>query len=333
MNYEEEDFGKRYLWDLLPDDTVRLLRVYTQGEEFRVPEQIEGKMVTVIGAYCFADAEHLQGYECRESLSGEMPLDDRSMSVLAGEMLERLYLPDSVHTIENLAFYNCRALKSLEMGAGIQQLGSDVFMNCSALEEIILRCGVEEASGINMVLRRISAEILVHFLGGEAAAEAKLLYPEYLESYDEIAPAHIFGRNITGEGFRARQLFADGVVQIARYDEIFDKIVAEESPLSSGRMALMRLLYPVELKQEKREQYQQYLRKNALMVAGYYIERRDLTTLQKMCAQSYLSGADLEEAIQRCISQEWSEGSAALLSWKQKYDGIGRENRYSFEEW
>ena len=247
--------------------------------------------------------------------------------------MEKLRLPDSVHTIEDLAFYNCRALKSLEIGAGIQQLGSDVFMNCSTLEEIVLRCGVEEASGINIVLSRISAEVLVHFWGGEAATEAKLLYPEYLESYDEIAPAHIFGRNITGEGFRARQLFADGVVQIARYDEIFDKIVAEESPLTSGKMALMRLLYPVGLKEEKREQYQQHIQKNALTVAKYYIERRDLMTLQKMCEQVYLSGTDLEEAIQYCISKEWGEGSAALLSWKQKYDRTGRENRYSFEEW
>lgn len=167
MNYEEEDFGKRYLWDLLPDDTVRLLRVYTQGEKFRVPEQIEGKIVTVIGAYCFAEAEHLQGYECRESLSGEISPEDRSMPAMAGKIPERLCLPDSVHTIEDLAFYNCRVLKSLEIGPGIQQLGSDVFMNCSALEEIILRCGVEEASGINLVLSRISAEILVHFLGGK----------------------------------------------------------------------------------------------------------------------------------------------------------------------
>ena len=333
MSYEEEDFGKRYLWDLLPDDTVRLLRVYTQGGEFRVPEQIEGKTVAVIGAYCFADAEHIQGYELRESLSGESLLYDRSMSALAGAALERLCLPDSVNIIEDLAFYNCRALKSLEMGAGIQQLGSDVFMNCSALEEIILRCGVEEVSCANLVLSRISTEILVHFLGGDAAAEAKLLYPEYLESYDEIAPAHIFGRNITGEGFRARQLFTDGVVQIARYDEIFDKATAEESPLTSAKMALMRLLYPVELKEEKREQYQKHIQKNALTIAKYYIELRDLMTLQKMCEYFWLSGTALEEAIRCCISAEWSEGSAALLNWKQKYDRTNRENRYSFEDW
>lgn len=122
-------------------------------------------------------------------------------------------------------------------------------------------------------------------------------------------------------------------MQIARYDEIFDKIVAEESPLVSGRMALMRLLYPVELKQEKRKQYQQHVGENALLVAKYYIERRDLTTLQGMCEQSCLSGADMEQAVQYCIVQDWGEGSAALLNWKQKYDGIGRENRYSFEEW
>lgn len=333
MNYEQEDFGKRYLWDLLPDDTVRLLRVYTNGGVFHVPEQIEGKKVTVIGAYCFADAEHIQGYELREALSGDYPQNYGRISALAGEAIEKLCLPDSVRTIEDLAFYNCRALASLEMGAGIQQLGSDVFMNCSALEEIVLRCGVEEASGVNIVLSRISTEILVHFLGGEATTEAKLLYPEYLESYDEIAPAHIFGRNITGEGFRARQLFADGIVQITRYDEMFDKIAAEESSLTAGKLALLRLLYPVGLSIGNKEQYQSHVRQNALTLAKYYVERRDLITLQKMCEYAWLSGMDLEETIRCCISAEWGEGSAALLNWKQKYDRTNRENRYSFEDW
>ena len=61
------------------------------------------------------------------------------------------------------------------------------------------------------------------------------MYPEYTESYDEIAPAHIFGRNITGEGFRARQQFQDGIVQFAGYDAIYPKVIAENRRLRSRR--------------------------------------------------------------------------------------------------
>lgn len=38
------------------------------------------------------------------------------------------------------------------------------------------------------------------------------------------------GCNITGEGFRARQQFQDGIVQFAGYDAIYPKVIAEESP-------------------------------------------------------------------------------------------------------
>lgn len=332
MSHEEQETEARYLWDLRADDTVRLLRVYASPGEFCVPEQIEGKSVTVIGSYCFADSEHLDGYELRESPSGTACGNDGRIPVFAGEAVEKLCLPDSVHTIENLAFYNCRRLRSLETGVDIQNLGSDVFMNCSALEEIGVRCGIEERSGASVLLGRISSEILLHFLGGKSVTEAKLLYPEYFETYDEIAPAHIFGRNITGEGFRARQLFADGMVQLSRYDEIFDKAAAEESPLTSGRLALLRLLYPAGLSETSADAYQQHVRKNADVLAAYYIARRELGILQKMCERHYLSGQDLEQAIQDCITEEWGEGSASLMEWKQKYDRTDRKERYLFED-
>ncbi len=47
------------------------------------------------------------------------------------------------------------------------------------------------------------------------------MYPEYYESYDELGPAHIFELNLTGEGFRARQCFKEGVILLNAYDEIF----------------------------------------------------------------------------------------------------------------
>lgn len=58
--------------------------------------------------------------------------------------------------------------------------------------------------------------------------QTAVFYPEYYENYDEIAPAHIFGRSIEGEGFRARQCFKEGVPDLSQYDTIFPKACAEE---------------------------------------------------------------------------------------------------------
>lgn len=53
------------------------------------------------------------------------------------------------------------------------------------------------------MLSRIYSEIEVTYIKEEKVI-AKVLYPEYSEVYDEIAPAHIFGRNIEGEGFQGK---------------------------------------------------------------------------------------------------------------------------------
>ncbi|MDE6567881.1 MAG: leucine-rich repeat domain-containing protein [Lachnospiraceae bacterium] len=321
----------KYLWQCLPNGTARILRVYAPNGVIIIPGELEGHPVAEIGAYCFSDSERLSDVSLQETVIQEGDRGSAHFQLIAGSDLESLLLPDSVVEIKDFAFYNCRKLQRLQIGRETRKIGSDVFMNCASLQTVEIRCGVEEASGVAMILQQISTEIVIYFMGSLQGSEAKLLYPEYSESYDEIAPAHIFGRNITGEGFRARQLLENGVVQLERYDGILDKVAVEEIGLTIGRLALFRLLYPVALRQEKQVEYERQLRLHALETAQYYIDLRDLGILQKMCEHSYLQGADLEKAIQYSILRDWSEGSASLLDWKQRYGMIDRRKRYSFD--
>lgn len=320
----------RCLWSLLPDQGAKILRVYGKQGVLYLPAELEGHPVTEIGAYCFASAEHLPENGIRETelqMEGE---DQTSLRPAAGEALEQLYLPDSISVIDNLAFYNCKNLRRLQVGTAVRTLGSDVFMNCHRLSEIQIRCGIREESGLNAILSRISSEVEVCFLGRDFQVVSRLLYPEYTESYDEIAPAHIFGRNITGEGFRARQLFQNGVVQIERYDEIFEKVAAEETPLTSARMALYRLCDPVALREEQKEIYARHVSTNGELLGHYFAERRDLSMLHLLCREHYLEGASLDQVIVGCNACDWGEGSASLMKWKHQYGAANRRDRYQF---
>lgn len=330
MDKKQVHDGK-YLWQCLSDKTARILRVYAADGAINIPEQLDGHFVTEIGAYCFSDTERLPEVSIRKTVIQNEEGDSTHFHLVAGSDLESLVLPDSVAEIKDFAFYNCRRLQKLQIGQKTRKIGSDVFMNCSFLQTIEIRCGVEESSGVALILQQISTEIVIHFMGSPQGSEAKLLYPEYSESYDEIAPAHIFGRNITGEGFRARQLLENGVVQLERYDGILDKVAVEESGLTVGRLALLRLLYPVALRQEKQTEYEKQLRLHALETAQHYIDLRDLGILQKMCERSYLQGKDLDGAIQYSVLRDWSEGSASFLDWKQRYGMTDRRKRYSFD--
>lgn len=322
-------YDGKYLWKGLPSGAARVLRVYAKSGMVSIPDEIDGCPVTEIGAYCFSDVEHLPD-SVRETWYTDREEDAALYPLIAGGVLESLELPDQVTEIQDFAFYNCKNLRRLQVGSGTRRTGSDIFMNCRCLHELEIRCGIEEPSGAAALLQQFSSEIEVHFLGSSHGSEAKLLYPEYTESYDEIAPAHIFGRNITGEGFRARQLFDCGVVQLERYDGMLDKIAAEENGQTVGRLSLLRLLYPVSLRWEKRAEYEKHLRENAFGTAKYFIEMRDLESLQQMCERLYLQGKDLDEAIQYSVSADWGEGSAGLLNWKQRFGIPDRSTRYVF---
>ena len=52
--------------------------------------------------------------------------------------LESVIIPDSVTTIESLAFADCRNLKSVAMGNGVATIGSSAFENCEKLANVTI---------------------------------------------------------------------------------------------------------------------------------------------------------------------------------------------------
>ena len=106
--------------------------------------------------------------------------------------------------------------------------------------------------GESTMLPFLAAESWLRLRWEAEFPDAFLLYPEYYERYDTIAPAHIFGLNIEGEGFRARQCFRGDMIDFAAYDAIFGKACAEESVTTLGRMSLDRLMTPVSLSESSR---------------------------------------------------------------------------------
>lgn len=300
----------RFEWEKTKEGTIRLLGVKDQPSEVVVPDAIEGLPITEVGPYCFAKNKYL----------------------------ERVVLPDSILKIERMAFYHCTALKQLEIGAGIEELGADAFMNCYHLHELTVRCGAMERSGVRLILHQISHEMLVHFLGRkgteeERFAEAKLLFTEYYETYDEVAPAHLFGRNIEGEGFRTRQCFKDGVFEYNRYDVSFQKACAEEREETLCEMVMNRLQYPIGLLEEARIHYEAYVKRHLEAICKQIILCRDTQTMEFLCVNKLMEEQALEQAARFCATCEWAEGGAFILRLKAQYFSENRKkNRYEFDD-
>lgn len=326
----EHTGGCRFLWQKKPDETAALIRMYGETAEACVPEAICGYPVTELAPYCFASAAHLPEGEISEEVSGDGALSGGSLRELCGDFVESIYLPDSVHKIGNCAFYNCRKLETLSLGAHAESIGSDSFMNTVALRRIVLRASAREPSGLKQILSQISTDIEVAFCG-ENGIEALLLYPEYYELYDEIAPAHIFGRSISGEGFRARESIKNGIVDFAAYDGIFSQACVEESETTLLKFALNRLRFPCELAEKSREAYLEYISSHLLSLIKSLTKQREMKILQFLCQNSLLNGENLSNSIRIAADNGWTEGTAYLLQQNSVLQTTQKKLRYEFD--
>ncbi len=292
-------------WEKTKEGTARLLGVDKMPGELVLPKEIEGLPLTEAGPYCFAKNKYL----------------------------ERVVLPDTVTKIGRNAFYNCTGLKELELGMNLAELGSDAFMNCHNFHRLTVHGSAVGKSGARLILRQISSDMTVHFLGEAGQNEAKILFSEYYESYDEVAPAHLFGRNIEGEGFRARQCFKDGILEYARYDSTFQKACAEENEKTLCEMAVNRLRYPVGLGSEARIQYETYVKAHLEFICGTIIKNREMEALEFLCKSSLAERNTMEFCAGLAAESEWAEGGVLILQLKEQYFPQTKKNsRYEFDD-
>lgn len=318
----------RILWRERTDKSAALVRMYGISPHIFVPPQIAGRPCTEIAPYCFAEQSRLPDTYLEEVSGGEKNCP-AFLGELCGSVIEEVSLPDTVETIGNCAFYNCKKLKALHIGAGTKEIGSDAFMNTLSLQKIILRCAADEKSGIRRILGQISSDLEVVFKN-KGKTEAALLYPDYYESYDEIAPAHLFGKNISGEGFRARQCFKDGKVDFAGYDDVFLQACVEEKEETLSKMAVNRLKHPFELNNRKKEIYENYLKEHIQTFVRRLTRKKDLDTLCFLCDEKLLDGKSMTGAVRMAADACWAEGAAELMQRTAAFREAEKKDRYDF---
>ena len=107
----------------------RVLRVLGDSPCPAVPETVEGLPVTEIGPYCFADKPVKAGARRSGTDTHEI-----TGNFCGGGHPAR----HGAHPAQR-SVYNCRRLRRLSLGAGVEGLGSDLFTNCRSLARLCLR--------------------------------------------------------------------------------------------------------------------------------------------------------------------------------------------------
>ena len=356
--------------DLLPltADTTRLVRVYGTEPCVALPGTLPAPQggsyaVTELGDYCFSEkprslpapdktcryevaadgtarltrafGQSVGGGSRRYDFDFDAPAagsDADSLHPVCGSFLEELTLPDTLQVIGSCAFYNCRRLRLLTVGAGSLTMGSDVFLNCFALETLRVQAGPEEATGLFALVNNITEAVQAEFWpAGAAAPLAALWYPAYWEDYEET-PAHILLHTFSGQGYHYRQCFLNGKFLPAEYDAIFPQGHDADDAAVMAMLCFDRLRYPWQLSAAAAGHYRAFLAANTGRVFARLLKAQDTSAIRALLALDVLDKDGFAEAATLAAKAENASAAALLADAEhKKYAAAKPKNRYDFD--
>ncbi len=166
--------------------------------------------------------------------------------------MEEVTLPDTVRVLDSAAFYNCRRLRRVTLGPGVEGFGSDLFTNCRQLQTFRLRAAADAPTGLKSCWEPSARTLRWNWT-------VRSCFTPSIRSFWTNTPAHIFNHSIEGEGYRMRQCFTPGgAVDYAAFDASFAQACVGESE-QLCRLALGRLVQPFGLGDDARADYELYL--------------------------------------------------------------------------
>ena len=155
---------------VLDDGTVNITGYYGSAETVVIPDTIDGKSVTSIGAWVFSGFTSLTSITIPDSVTsiGEyafggctsltsITIPDSVTSIGDSAFggctsLTSITIPDSVTSIGDSAFWNCTSLKSIKIPDGVTSISYSAFNGCTSLTTIDVEIGNNNYTSVNGVL-------------------------------------------------------------------------------------------------------------------------------------------------------------------------------------
>lgn len=302
---------------------AELTRVETWDTDVLLPETIEGLPVTALGDHAFAPGGRTAEGERLAITCGptEQEPDTRK--------LERITLPPTLRRVGDYAFYNCLSLREVRLSEPVEHWGGNVFMNCRELDTFVIRARDERAESVSYFADELPGEldVTVEYPDG---IPARLIFPGYLESYEENLPAHHFDYAIQGPGYPYHHVFRSRALFLKDYDRLWPALLGmEHDPDCALRLAWYRLRLPRELTPEAQTQYLGYLRRHASETLAWLLERRDSAGLGWFLPRADADRETLRRACEKARAQGAAEPLALLLEEQHRRFPDGAEKSFA----
>lgn len=297
-------------------DHIEILRAVTCDRSAVLPEELYGLPVTVLGDHALApDARPVPGEPLQITCGREAgEWDNRN--------LEELTLPACLEAVEEYGLYRCRELHTLRLHDGVKRWGGGSLMNCRALRTIHLtRLGEHHGESLAFFCDEIHDGLEV-FLYEPDGTSTRLLFPEFVENYEENYASHHFDYTVSGGGYPYHHVFRGKQLDLRDYDALWDKYLREEhDPAEALRLAFLRLRWPKDLFPGAEAQYWAHLRRFPREALSLALE--DAAGLQLLLNGLQPEPALLHEICQQAREDHRTEALALLLEKQHKTEPTG----------
>lgn len=304
-------------------DGVSILRCETRDDNLRLPDEIGGAPVTVLGDYALSErAPDFSGrdtFRVRVTCGGPEPVHDANA-------IRAVTLPKHLRSVGGHTFYNCRRLEHLELTASVRDFGGDTLMNCHALHRIRLHADPAGPTCLRKILGEHMGDLDVVIEQG--GTQARLLFPAYSEVLEPVTPAHIFQRRIHGAGYGYRECFESGVFQPHQYDRALSGLLDRHDFSVATRIAMRRLAAPFGLSDAARSAYLDCLRAHGGELAYDCAATGESAALRFLLSLGVLSAQDVAAACDTAREKEQTAALSVLLAAAGQQQPKGRAKSF-----
>lgn len=302
---------------------VVILRAATCDEKAALPDTLFGLPVTALGDHALTPGRAMPEGEEVLVTCGPAGSEDWDNGALTD-----LTLPDSLEQVGDYGFFNCRTLKTLRLRDTVRRWGGGALMNCRTLDTFRIACTGQEGELMAYFAEELPRELDMTLTRADGQS-ARLIFPEYVEVYEENCPAHHFDYNIYGAGYGYHHCFYQKKLSFKAYDDLWKPMLGMEHDEDCAlRLAWWRLQYPVELTDQAETAYLDYLRQRPLDAGRWLLEQRDTEGLRFLLHSLDLGRDDLTALCAGAREMNAPEALALLLEEQHKRFPSGMDKTF-----
>ncbi|WMJ89031.1 leucine-rich repeat domain-containing protein [Anaerocolumna sp. MB42-C2] len=300
----------------LDQNKITIIACKGYGNTVSLPSFINGYSVNKIGPYAFSDPLRAfsilsDGIEILEEQIAGLKVPGSEKEYIYGQRLQEITLPEDLEVIDGYAFYNCKELSTVNMYGGKIRIDNGAFMNCEKLLSINVKAKPEDITGVRGILTELTSELCITFIKGEE--KGVFIFPEYYEESIENISARVFQYQLHGAGYRYRQCFEQGKLNIIEYDLVFQLEEIQTIHETALNIAFVRLKYPYKLQEGLEELYLSYISKHIDKAVNIMIHKDNIDGLNFLTNLGIMSKEIYTEALEEAVRTGRRECAGILL--------------------